>query len=91
MIYALEVVLLALLIWVADRPGRQQHFADDGAGIFHLFVILYLLGSISGDSNLGGLQIWLMGFAAVMLLPVADRDRASRSGPRRGRALPPPP
>jgi hypothetical protein len=70
MIYALEVVLLTLLIWIVSVPSGTSSFADDGAGIFHLFTILYLLAVLTGDSGLGVLQIWLMGFAAVMLLPI---------------------
>jgi len=70
MIYALEVVLLTLLIWIVSAPSGTSSFADDGAGIFHLFTILYLLAVLTGDPNLGALQIWLMGFAVVMFLPI---------------------
>jgi uncharacterized membrane protein YhaH (DUF805 family) len=67
MVYALEVVLLTLLIWIlAAAPGG----ASSDAGIFHLFVILYLLGVMAGDPSLAGLQVWLMGFAVVLFLPV---------------------
>lgn len=73
LVYALEVVLLTLLIWiltsVSGRTGGGD-FAGETAGVFHLFAILYLLGMMTGDPTLGVLQIWLMGFAAVMLLPV---------------------
>ena len=37
----------------------------------HPRLILYFLGLMTGDPNLGALQIWMMGFAAVLLLPVA--------------------
>ena len=30
---------------------------------------------MTGDPTLGVLQIWLIGFVVVMLLPVADRGR----------------
>jgi uncharacterized membrane protein YhaH (DUF805 family) len=70
MIYALEMVLLTLLIWIVSAPAGTSNFADEGAGVFHLFAFLYLLGVLSGDSNLGALQIWLMGFAVVMFLPI---------------------
>jgi uncharacterized membrane protein YhaH (DUF805 family) len=70
MIYALEMVLLTLLIWIVSAPSGTSNFADDGAGVFHLFAVLYLLGVLSGDPNLGALQIWLMGFAVVMFLPI---------------------
>ena len=70
MIYALEVVLLTLLIWILSAPSGTSSFADDGAGVFHLFTIIYLLAVLTGDPGLGALQIWLIGFAAVMFLPI---------------------
>jgi uncharacterized membrane protein YhaH (DUF805 family) len=69
-IYALEVVLLTLLIWFLSSAAGTSDFADSGAGIFHLFAIVYLLGVMTGDPSLGSLQIWLMGFAVVMFLPI---------------------
>jgi uncharacterized membrane protein YhaH (DUF805 family) len=71
MIYVLEVVLLVLLIWLILASAGPTGGAGSDASIFHLFVILYLLGMMTGDPTLGALQIWMMGFAAVMLLPVA--------------------
>ena len=71
MIYVLEVVLLVLLIWLILASAGPTGGASSDASIFHLFVILYLLGMMTGDPTLGALQIWMMGFAAVMLLPVA--------------------
>ena len=68
LLYALEVILLALLIWMLTAPAEQT---GDAAGIFHLYLILYLIGSLSGESNLAGLQYYLMGIAAVMLAPAA--------------------
>ena len=68
LLYALEVILLALLIWMLTAPAEQT---GDAAGIFHLYLILYLIGSISGESNLAGLQYYLMGIAAVLLAPAA--------------------
>ena len=69
MVYALEVVLLTLLIWTLASAAGSGGVGGD-AGIFHLFVILYLLGTMTGDSDLAGMQIWLIGFAVVMFLPV---------------------
>ena len=70
MIYVLEVVLLLLLIWLILASAGPTGGAGSDASIFHLFIILYLLGMMTGDPNLGALQVWLLGFAAVMLLPV---------------------
>jgi uncharacterized membrane protein YhaH (DUF805 family) len=69
-VYALEVLFLALLSWFLSSAAGPAGGASTDAGIFHLFIILYLLGALSGDPGLGGLQIWLMGFAAVMFLPI---------------------
>ena len=69
MVYALEVVLLTLLIWILASAAGSGGASSD-AGIFHLFVIFYLLGVMAGDPSLAGLQIWLIGFAVVMFLPV---------------------
>jgi len=71
-VYALEVVLLTFAIWIMLDAGM----ADGGgvgseAPILHLFVILYLLTLLSGDPSLGVLQLWILGFVALMLLPVA--------------------
>jgi hypothetical protein len=69
-VYALSVVLLVILLWLvlsaADSGG-----AGPNAGILQLFVVLALLGSMGRDSGLGALQIWVVGFAVLMLLPVA--------------------
>jgi uncharacterized membrane protein YhaH (DUF805 family) len=73
LVYVLEVVLLTLLIWIltsASGKSGAGDFAGDTAGVFHLFAILYLLASLSGDASLGVLQIWLIGFAVVMFVPV---------------------
>jgi hypothetical protein len=71
MLYVLEVVLLVLLIWLILASAGPSGGASSDASIFHLFVILYLLGMMTGDPALGALQIWMLGFAVVMLLPVA--------------------
>lgn len=71
LVYALQVVLMVLLIWmvVAANAGSSEAAAT-GAGLLHLFVVLYLLGTMAGDPNLGVLQIWVIGFVVMMLLPV---------------------
>ena len=70
MIYVLEVVLLVLLIWLILASAGPTGGASSEASIFHLFVILYFLGLMTGDPNLGALQIWMLGFAVVLLLPI---------------------
>jgi uncharacterized membrane protein YhaH (DUF805 family) len=68
LLYAIEVILLALLIWVLTAPAEQS---GDAAGIFHLYLLLYLIGSVSGESNLAGFQYWLTGLVGLRLLPAA--------------------
>jgi uncharacterized membrane protein YhaH (DUF805 family) len=70
MIYVLEVVLLVLLIWLMLGAVGPTGGASSEASIFHLFVFLYFLGLLTGDPTLGVLQIWVMGFAALLLLPI---------------------
>jgi protein-S-isoprenylcysteine O-methyltransferase Ste14 len=70
-VYALEVVLLVLMVWLLLSAGLNK--PDEGASnasILQLFVILYLLALLTGDPNPDGLQIWIMGFVVLMLLPV---------------------
>ena len=72
MICVLELVLLVLLIWlIFVSPETAGGGVREEASIFRLFTLLYLLGMISGDPNLIGLQMWLIGFAVVMVLPFA--------------------
>jgi uncharacterized membrane protein YhaH (DUF805 family) len=68
MVYALEVVLLAILVWLM-LPASSDGTGGE-ATILHLFVALYFLSLPSGDSALGVLQYWVMGFVVLMVLPV---------------------
>ena len=71
MVYALEIVLLVIVVWIMlSGVTAGSDGADGAAGILYLFVILYFLGQLTGDPNLGVLQIWVMGFVVLMLLPV---------------------
>jgi hypothetical protein len=71
-VYALSIVLLVILVWlVLSSTAGTGDGTGPHAGILQLFVVLYLLGSMSGDSGLGALQIWIVGLSVLMLLPVA--------------------
>ncbi len=69
-VYALEVALLVILVVFMISLNAT---GDSGAGgdnaLLSLFVIFYLLALFNGD-GFGTLQLWLMGFVAIMLLPV---------------------
>ncbi len=54
----------------AEPPTRLKQLRTAVTFIV-LFVILYLLAMFSGDPMLGGLQVWIVGFIVLMLLPVA--------------------
>ncbi|MEA2981178.1 MAG: hypothetical protein QOF09_3001 [Alphaproteobacteria bacterium] len=90
LVYALQVVLLTLLIWMLTPNSGAGDFAGSGAGVFHLFAILYLLGSMAGDPTFASVQIWLMAFAAVMFLPVLIAIWFSCWAATRPGAIPPP-
>jgi uncharacterized membrane protein YhaH (DUF805 family) len=70
-VYALQVVLLVLLMWmiVASNAGTSEA-ATTGAGLLHLFMVLYFLGMMTGDPALAGLQLWVAGLLALLLVPV---------------------
>ena len=68
-IYAIEVVLLVLIVWAILANSSPQL---DGAEyrLLDFMVILYLLTLMTNDPNLGGLQIWIASFVVLMLLPI---------------------
>ncbi len=71
MVYVLEIVLLVLLVWLMLSAGPAD---GGGAGsdttILQLFVVLYFLSLLTGDSGLGVVQFWVMGFVVLMILPI---------------------
>jgi len=69
-IYALEIVLMVLLIGLLLSVPGSSGGASGEASVFQLFVLLYFLSLMSGDPTLGSLQIWMLGFAVLLLLPV---------------------
>jgi hypothetical protein len=70
-VYALEIALLVLL---AVFIGSLNTTGSDGASgsdmLLSLFVIFTLLALFSDGGLVVALQLWLLGFLAVMLLPV---------------------
>jgi uncharacterized membrane protein YhaH (DUF805 family) len=71
-VYALEVVLFTILVsLIIHSAGTTDHGTGREATILHLFVVLYFLSLMTGDPTLGALQVWMMGFAVLMLLPLA--------------------
>ena len=70
MVYALAVALLVIAVWLLLSNEAGNDGAGSEASILYLFVILYFLAQLTGDPTLGALQIWVMGFVVLMLLPV---------------------
>jgi hypothetical protein len=88
-IYVLEIVLLVLAVWLLlSSAGSSSGGVGPDAPILQFFVILYLLALMSGDPSLGALQVWMIGFAVVMLLPVAIAVGFSLWAATRPRATP---
>jgi len=70
-VYALAVLMLVLVVWIMLSGVTEGSDGAGGAtGILYLFVILYFLSLMTSDPTLGVLQIWVMGFVLLMLLPV---------------------
>ena len=63
MIYALEVVLLTLLIWIVMSGRRRPATRRAAPASFTCSSSFICWAMMTGDPNLGGLQIWLIGFA----------------------------
>ena len=70
-VYALEVVLLVLLVWLILSAGlNRPDESASSASILHLFVIIALLATLAADPSLGALPIWVTGFVVLMALPL---------------------
>jgi uncharacterized membrane protein YhaH (DUF805 family) len=69
-VYALEVVLLSILVGLMLTIGTSDGVGPQ-ASILNFFVLLYFLSLMSGDPTLGAMQVWLWGFVVLLLLPVA--------------------
>jgi hypothetical protein len=71
LIYALEVVLLVILVWLILTAGfARPEDADQEVSIMKLFVFVYLLALLTGDPTLGGLSYWIAGIVALLFVPV---------------------
>ena len=70
-LYALAIVLLLLVMVAANAPGPANG-ADDTpfAGIFQVFLLLFLIGTVLGDPNLGMFGYIILGVLALVMLPI---------------------
>jgi uncharacterized membrane protein YhaH (DUF805 family) len=89
-LYALGIVLLLLVMLAIDAPGQptgpeETPYAD----VFQIFLILFLIGIILRDPNLGIFGYIMLGVIGLALLPIviaiaftvwtATRPRAAES------------
>ena len=70
LIYALEMILLTLLIWALTSPGALRGDPDSAGSFFHLYAVIYMLAALSGDPHLGAVHAWMTGLAVVLALPI---------------------
>jgi uncharacterized membrane protein YhaH (DUF805 family) len=72
-LYGLAIVLLLLAFVAAIAPGGSAAPASDqprSPSIFDVFLLLFLIGLIFGDPNLGIFGYILLGVIALTLLPI---------------------
>lgn len=71
-LYVLAVVLLLLVMaMITASDSGSSDFLMTGQGLIQLFIVLYIIGGALGSSEFGILAYWLMGFIALLLMPVA--------------------
>jgi uncharacterized membrane protein YhaH (DUF805 family) len=69
-LYALAIVLLLLVMLAIDAPGQPAGpEATPFASVFQVFLVLFLIGTILGDPNLGMFGYVILGVMALMMLP----------------------
>ncbi len=68
-LYGLAIVLLLLVTVAANAPGGSD--AEGIAGIFQVFLLLFLIGSVLSDPHLGIFGVVALGILALVMLPIA--------------------
>jgi uncharacterized membrane protein YhaH (DUF805 family) len=70
-LYALAIVLLLLVMLAIDAPGQPTGpEAPPYASVFQIFLLLFLIGMILGDPNLGMFGYVILGVIALVMLPI---------------------
>ena len=70
-IYSLGIVLLLCIAAVLGSGETDNNAVTGGEALLAFFTVFYLLALFSADPSLGVFGYWLMGFLALLLLPVA--------------------
>lgn len=70
-LYALAIVLLLLVMLAIDAPGQPTGAEQTPyANVFQVFLIIFLIGMILGDPNLGMFGYVVLGVIALVMLPI---------------------
>ena len=70
-LYALAIVLLLLVMLAINAPGQQTGpDTTPFANVFQIFLLVFLIGMILGDPNLGMFGYVILGVIALVMLPI---------------------
>ena len=70
-LYALAIVLLLLVMLAINVPGQPTGpETTPYASVFQIFLLLFLIGTILGDPNLGMFGYVILGVIALVMLPI---------------------
>jgi len=70
-LYALAIVLLLLVMLAIDAPGQPTGpETTPYSNVFQIFLVLYLIGMILGDPNLGMFGYIMLGVIVLVMLPI---------------------
>ena len=72
MLYALAIVLLLLVMLAIDAPGQPNGTGGHAVspGMFQIFLLVFLIGMVLGDPNLGMFGYIMLGGIALVMLPI---------------------
>jgi uncharacterized membrane protein YhaH (DUF805 family) len=71
-LYGLAIVLLLVVMLAIDAPGQPAGPNESPfAGVLQIFLVVFLVGMILGDPNLGMFGYVVLGAIALVMLPIA--------------------
>jgi len=71
-LYMLAIVLLLVVMLAIDAPGQPTGPNETPfAGVLQIFLVVFLIGMILGDPNLGMFGYVVLGVIALVMLPIA--------------------
>ncbi len=69
-LYMLTIVLVLLVMVMIVATDASTETARTGQGLIRLFLVLYLFAMLVGSPEFGVMTFWLMGFMALLLMPL---------------------